>query len=453
MAAKQNIFWLKNKLFRPGAISAYRQALEAEKGSRDEILSINWKKRRAIVEYAYLQSPFYRKFYEERGFSPRDLQSPADWNSIPVLEKQHLKNFTGKILAEQVPIKRRIRTTTGGSTGAPLLTYRDRRFHEEILKWRMLRRWDVSPSANMLMLWRIPEREDRQLRKMMNHAIWFPTRRYKFDVSALDPKNLESIYKVILKHRPGIIWGYVGALEALALYLESCGNGLEYSPLVWSTAAPVSDPQMRLFKRIFGNRILDQYACSEIHWIASGVPGSRQLVVDSDHRHLEISCGETHSADESDFGDILLTDLENYVFPLIRYRNGDRGRFATRPDESMLQFDWIEPVRGRVSDMLRSPAGAVLSGEYLTTVFDDCVDLIQQFKFHQRADFSVQVFVKRSNEGERNAERMSRVMAKKKLELAEKMKNEVVFEISYVEHIEHDRGKTRFIQSEITQAR
>lgn len=451
MTVKDNSFWLKNKLFRPTAISAYKQALENERKSSEEISALNWLKRKRLVEYAYDSSSFYKNYYRAEKFSPRDLRSPEDWRFVPVLEKHDLKRFGGLILTEGTPANSLIRTTTGGSTGSPVMTYRDRRFPEEILKWRMLRRWGVSPSADMLMLWRIPEQATGNLQRALNYAIWYPTRRHKFDVTVLDLKTLEALFNVLREDRPEILWGYVGALEALALHLESRGYTLDYSPLVWSTAAPLSANQIKLFQRIYGGRILDQYACSEIHWIASNIPGNRRLVVDSDYRHFEISNENMKGEDPAQIGDILLTDLQNYAFPLIRYRNGDRGRLASSPDGSMLPFDCIDPVRGRISEMIRSPDGSVLSGEYLTTVFDDCVDLVQQFQFYQKKDYSVQIYINLSIDGCRSVERTREVMARKKLELSEKLNNQVLFQVCYVEKIEADRGKTRFIQSELNQ--
>ena len=67
-AFKDFVFWSKNKLFRRKAIDEYKCSIASLKLSKDELLRLNFKKRKAIVEYAYANSAFYHDFYERRGF-------------------------------------------------------------------------------------------------------------------------------------------------------------------------------------------------------------------------------------------------------------------------------------------------------------------------------------------------------------------------------------------------
>lgn len=132
---KNKVFWFKNRLFRNNAFDLYRESLANENKSRDEIIEINWTKRKKIIRFCFDNIPFYNNHYNNFSFHPNDLKELSDWNKVPILEKKHLRAHKEKILSPNILKKSLINVTTGGSTGKPLNTFRDKRFPEEIIKW------------------------------------------------------------------------------------------------------------------------------------------------------------------------------------------------------------------------------------------------------------------------------------------------------------------------------
>lgn len=450
MNFRTSVFWAKNALFRRRAMSLYATALENEGKSEEELAEINWTKRKQIVAYAYENSNFYRNFYEENGFSPADLRCREDWSKVPILEKEHIRQHRDRILCRGIDERNRIKTTTGGSTGLPMLTYRDARFPEEIIKWRMLRRWSRTPAEHKIMLWRIPDQVSSLRSRVLNALIWWPTSRYKFDVSSIAPASLLEMERILLEKNPGIIWGYVGALQELADHLLSRKIRLNYDPLVWATASPMSHAQIDKFKKAFGRKILDQYACSEIHWVASNEPGSRDLVIDFDYRHVDIVDSENDDRESAGTGEILLTDMENRVFPLIRYRNGDRARMLPRTSRTESPFPRLSPVQGRISDAIRTVSGALIPGEYLTTIFDDHFEYIDRFCIVQRKDYSLDIVIKPSGLGISASFELDQVINIVTKKFSAKVGKDIDFRIRIVKEIGHDGGKVRFVRSELS---
>lgn len=440
---KATFFWLKNTLLRPKAYQEYLKALEVEQNSRDQLSEINWAKRKKLVAFAYEAIPFYRKFYDENHFHPSQLKTESDWALVPILEKKYIRAEKEALLLPNVSPKKLISVTTGGSTGEPLKTFRDKTFPEEIIKWRMLKRWGISPADDMLLLWRIPKAHSGLKYKIVNTLLWWPTRRLKYDSSVLTADTLHQIYQDLLRKKPQIIYGYVGAVEQLALYLHQNHLKINYEPLVWVTAAPVSRVQKTVFSRVFGPKILDQYACSELHWVASNTPEEHNLLVDSDYRHLDIVDAENQLVEKGIEGDILLTDLENYVFPLLKYRVGDRTMFVDSPVSC--PFPMIAPVKGRTSEFTVTPSGIVINGEYLTTIFDEYTDCILQFQVHQLENYSVDVKVvvkSQDNQTIKNVEEVINL-------LKTKTNHEIEIRPIFVDFIPHDRGKIRYIKCDV----
>ncbi len=420
----------------------YKIALKNEHLRLDELLHLNRCKRIALIKFAAENIPFYKEYYRNITFKSQYFDSPSFWEDIPILEKHHIKSHFNEFFNPKLESKHVRKVTTGGSTGEPLKLARDKRFPEEVLQWRMLKHWKISPAEDKLMFWRQVPTDQKCYKRVVNQAIWWPTTRIKADASSLDATKLNEIYKIAEKKHPGIFWGYVGAIEQFAIFMDQENLRFSKPPkCIWVTAAPTTTFQKNLFQKVFDSPVLDQYACSEIHWVASGVPASDNLILDYDYRHMEIvnrDGSSIHSANQQ--GDIILTDLHNYAFPLIRYRVGDRTAFAEDHLSQAPFFPMIHPVKGRISDFIKTSSGIILTGEYLTTIFDDYTDLIRQFQISQEDISTINIFiVPKQGAVLTNVKKTVRDILKTKT----KGQLDIIFH--EVESIGHDRGKIRFI--------
>lgn len=441
-----NVFFLKNNLFRQKAMKEYKLSLGNQLLSKDEIINLNFKKRTALLKHAYYNVPFYNKFYKENYIDPKLFDNYKYWDKIPVVEKKFIRDNRKNFLSNGVGKSKLIKTTTGGSTGKPLALFRDGSFPEEILQWRMLKRWGISPASNVAQFWRVPNSKKNKTSEVINKIIWWPTKRLSFDVSAI---SIESMYKLteqINKLKPKLFWGYVGALEQYARFLEENEMKLSMNPsLVWVTAAPTSMVQRELFNRVFSCGVLDQYACSEIHWVGSNTPDSNNLVLDYDYRHVDIVDKYNQPLPVNVSGDILLTDLHNYAFPLIKYRVGDQSYFINETSETAPGFPMIAPVSGRITDYIKSKNGFILTGEYLTTIFDNYTEIINQFQIHQIDILNVNIKVVFRNDKTEYSDLAQKIIK----DLSSKTNDELEFHFIPMKQISNDSGKIKFIINDL----
>lgn len=94
--------------------------------SQERLLALQLKKFRRIVDWAYQNSPFYRRLYQEAGLEPGDIKSLDDIRKVPKIEKDMMRGVQqrepfpyGDMLAvppEQVTVFRQ----TSGTTGTPV---------------------------------------------------------------------------------------------------------------------------------------------------------------------------------------------------------------------------------------------------------------------------------------------------------------------------------------------
>jgi phenylacetate-CoA ligase len=207
----------------------------------------------------------------------------------------------------------------------------------------------------------------------------------------MTPENMESFYRALGRIQPRYLVGYVGAVDVFARFMERQGYQLPGVKAVWTTSAPLPEVKRRYFEQVFGCKAYTQYGSCEFYWIAAECAEQSGMHIATDARHVEVVNAQNEPVPDGEWGDLIVTDLLNHAFPLIRYRIGDRGRLLTRRCPCGRPYPLMDYVRGRISDIIRVPGGGEVPGEYWTTIFDDFTDAIQSFQVHQQADLSVTI--------------------------------------------------------------
>ena len=438
---KETVFALKNDLFRSHATRFYRQLERDQYVDSDTLSNINWKKRLNMIEFAAKNTKLYRELFKSAGIEDVSNLTPEDYCNLPILTRDKIKNRFGDIIADDARPSQWTMATTGGSTGRPLSVLQDRRVPQEAAWWRVSKWWGVEPSDDIAFIYRFRR---TGLRAFANDIMWWPTRRLFLDASMMTEKSILLFVKKYNAISPSILEGYVGAVYEFALFCRSNGVRIHSPKAVWVTAAPLAEPQREVMQSVFGAPVYDQYGSCEIGWIACECKERNGLHLMSDIRHVDIVDDDGKPVTNGEWGRILVTDLENRVFPLIRYEIGDRGRYLTRICPCGVNLPLIDKIRGRISDVIRLPDGGSVSGEYLTTIFDKTPDAVVSFQIKQESNYSLDLLCVLGSDPK----------AKDTVEtVAEKLrilvKNAFPVRVAIVKEIPHDRGKTRFIISKV----
>ncbi|WP_147382445.1 phenylacetate--CoA ligase family protein [Parabacteroides sp. AF17-28] len=445
---EESIFWLKNKLLRKAAMRQYEKALLSDTLFYEELRDLNWEKRKSIVVHAYNHSAFYKCFYDEHNFNPSMLHTEEDWNKVPILEKEDVRKFREEIRDVSVPSKYVGVATTGGSTGMPLKVYTDKRFHFEILGWRAFRWWGVSPADHVGIIHRsVPS---TFLSKLINRCMWWPTRRAYLNASSIMEEDISEFVHSLISQQTKWIVGYVGGIEKVVDYILANNIHIESVRLIWSTSAPLLDFVRKKIERAFNCKVMDQYGCCEVAHIAIECPHCKGFHVNSDYVHVDIMNKKDKTLlKPGESGDILITNLEGRVFPLIKYRLGDTGSFSLSKCNCGLPYPLLNKVVGRTSDSIYTPSGLMLESAYLSTIFDDYTDFVYNFRIYQSENYAVTIYVVVNKMNKTEVEHVIQMIKK---ELSLKTKNEIPISFECMDKIENDRGKNRYIISEVALA-
>lgn len=445
---KKTIFWLKNRYSRPESQNAYENAIAFCNTPVNERRESIFAKRKSIVEYAYSNCSFYKELYDKAGFHPSQLKNEADWQFVPILEKQMIRDHADDIISKQYDKSKLGSITTGGSTGKPLKVYKSKHVHYEVLGWRALGWWGISPADNEAILHRrVPT---SFFQKLKNRLMWWPTKRAYLSATAITDDDIARFISDVKKNNIKWLVGYCASIEFVADYILRNNIKIEGIQLIWSTSSPLTKIVRQKIEKAFNCNVMDQYGCCEMGNIAIQKPNEDCLTINSDYVHVDIVAeGDRIVSNNKEYGDVLITDLNTKEFPLIKYRLGDRSRIVKTMEESEDGFPKLEFVQGRISDAVWLPNGTYVDGAFLTTICDNYSDYIACYQIYQKLDYKIDISFIPKNGMEETKYVIEEIVD----EFRKLTSNQVEIKYNIVDSIQDFAGKRKFIISEISLAR
>ncbi|MGY8914112.1 MAG: phenylacetate--CoA ligase family protein, partial [Flavobacteriales bacterium] len=149
------------------------------------------------------------------------------------------------------------------------------------------------------------------------------------------------------------------------------------------TSAPLFEEQRELMQKAFGAPVCDQYGNTEIMLIAAECPKQKGLHIMQDTVHIEFVDENNQPVPPNTIGKILLTDLTNYAFPLIRYDIGDEGKYLEEPCSCGSPLPLMDNVRGRQALIIDTPSGLRIKGEHVMAMFNGYMKVFKEIQLIQ----------------------------------------------------------------------
>jgi phenylacetate-CoA ligase len=414
---------------------------EADRLSADQLRQLNWERRKSLVLHCYQNIKYYQDKFKEIGFEGGDLKSEDDFQRLPIIEKEDIREHEEELVFSMYKKRSLPFSTTGGTTGTPLKVYQDPNIHASPMLWRMLYWWGLKPGDNRAYLYRACP---KGFRKLIQDVFVYPSKRVHLAAAEMTEENMEIFYRKLLATKSSYILGYVGSIDSFASYIDARGLLLPDLNAVWTTSSPLPEMKRKHYQNIFNCPVFTQYGSCEFSMISAECPHKSGLHVMNDVRHVDIVNKDKCVSGESP-GDIVVTDLLNYAFPLLRYRIGDRGRLLEKGCDCSLPFPMMDYVQGRISDNIKLIDGTSIPGEFLTTIFDDHSNEISSFKVLQRKDYSLTIRFKPKGQNFENSIKQVKSM------LEDKLLGQVT--VNFIEEQTeidmNENGKARYVVSEI----
>lgn len=404
------------------------------------------EKFRLLLKHSYKNVPYYRELFNKLGLKPDDVSTIEDLPKLPILEKELIReNFDNRrIVAQNVSKKRLIYTSTSGSTGESLSFYKDKisdswnwacKFRG--FEWAGYRLGDknVRVVGNPSIIGKSGKLLEKIKRSLFN-MLFVPA----FEVKE---ENIDKLATLISGFKPVMIRGYSSSIYVLADYLHEKSLNVHRPRCVVITGEKCFDWQRRVIEHQFGCGVFDDYGSEEINSIAHECDKHIGLHVSMENVIVEFVDEHSQAIRDGRIGDIVVTSLNSFSMPFIRYRLGDRGRYLNVKCPCGRELYLIDHIEGRIPDVIFTPSGKHLSVHFFTILFKH-ITSVKQFQIRQKSKDQLETLIVVN----RNFDTKDLITINKRIQ--EYIGSDMVNSVRIVDNIPLDpSGKRKFIISEI----
>ena len=354
----------------------YTKYRETQWYNRDEINEYQISKLKKLIHHCYDNIPYYTKIMKDKGIDPNTVESMNYLKKFPILTKEIIKeNYELFMPINSNNIKGIKTSPTGGTTGSILSKRNDANTRSSI--WGSYRRFydwmDIKPGDMILTYWgghiskpNFNEHFKSWLSNRLRHTI-------PFNAYDTNPNTINLIIKCLKSGKIKLIQSYPQALYVLALKLKERGESFKIKAIM-TTSEPLMPQHRELFREIFGCESFDQYGCGEIGGIAYECEAHNGLHITEERVYIE----------HNENNELLITDLDNFAMPFIRYYNGDQAEFASEDCICGRKSQVIKRILGRTCDYLICKNGQSLHWAYFWhLMFDTEIALKRNFQKFQ----------------------------------------------------------------------
>lgn len=345
----------------------------------DTVRAVQFRKAKKIIQFAYRNIPFWSDYFGRIGFNPEIMESVDDLKKIPPVSREFIKQSS--IEYSFIRAKDSIFDTTSGSTGVPLGFYYSRS--------TLLRR----KSIYLRNLSWVGFNRNNQIVRIMTRDITGLSGIGNF-VSCRGPEELEEkklyIYS-LLNQNAMILEGVASSVFYLAQLMEKDGVKFDILAVV-ITAERLSQGQLSFMESVFGSKIYDCYGTREVDRIAQECLKKEGLHINSDWVYVEIVDETGKSLPSGKSGKIIITTLDNFVTPLIRYELGDCGTILPHLCSCGVSLPLIS-FEGRTFEQIELPDHTMIHAFEFTGLFNRFSDRILRYQIIQESVDHISVLI------------------------------------------------------------
>ena len=401
--------------------------------SRNKIEDIQYRKLKKIVDYAYEYSQFYRSLYDANGFKPADFKSIEDVKKIPVVRRRDLRNAPVEQIVTVKNLKDYHLHTTSGSSGLSVRYY--------FSSWEQIQKNYYVLRAYLMagLKWRAVTVALRDPIDIVKPNILQKLGFFRYDYYNIYTP-IEDIYDSIKQKHPyhiDVLKGYPSDLVNLATLAEKRGDFPKVD-IIYSDSEVLDSYSREYITKVFGCKVLDFYASVECGMIAFQTDNSDSYCINEDAVLLE-----THEQDG--LSEVVISNLRNKTFPIIRYEIGDAIDFGDSHIDSKLGLKTLKQIYGKYLDFILLPDDTIVS-PHIPKQDLTHIEGVAKFKLVQSSKDRVDIYIQRNESWNDSTEK----------ELREKLnkgfKGQLKLNFEYVEKLDRgDKRKFKCIESIVAQ--
>ncbi len=287
-----------------------------EADSFEELRTLQFRRLKRLLNYAYDTVPFWRDWFSAAGIKPDDIQTLEDMSKIPIVAKAILKAAPlEKFCSQKISPKSRFcQVASFGTTGTPLRIFVDSWLSErrDVLRHRAHRWQGARESDIYIKITRSPLLE----RGIVLSAAGFQQlpgiKEELYDIYNRNPNIILSSYPSFLYFLAGLIKKERGAMPLRC---------------VIANAETLDSREAEFIREVFQCPIGKRYTSREGGGTIAQTCRLDAYHINIDQCYIEVVDEQGKLLPAGETGRIIISELNNFVMPFIRYEIGDLGKF------------------------------------------------------------------------------------------------------------------------------
>ena len=320
--------------------------------SRPELEALQLQRLKQTVQHC-MNSPFYKKKFEEAGITPDDIQSLEDVKKLPFTTKQDLRDNYPFGLAS-VPLRKCIRLhSSSGTTGNPTVILHTQK---DIDQWA---------EAVARCLWMVGLRPDDVFQNSSGYGMFTGGLGFQYGAERLGALTVPAAAGNSLRQIKFMKDFGTTALHAVPSYVTRLYEVMKQEgvdprkdtklKVLAIGAEPHSEAQRQRIQEMLGVKAYNSFGMSEMCGPGVGFECEYQngLHFWEDYYIVEIVDPVTlEPVPDGEIGELVLTTINREAMPLLRYRTRDLTRVLGRTCPCGRNHIRLDRMRGRSDDMI-----------------------------------------------------------------------------------------------------
>lgn len=364
-------FWTLDSL-RGGKVRRYYEQIRDSYKNGTSVEETD-KKVRDLIAHAVKTTEYYRDFPEDTALS-----------SLPVVNKDTFRNHYDAFLSDAYRDAKDNRVMcTSGSTGTPLsmVQNKDKIDHNTAggIFLGAVGHYFIGMKQSFIRVW-VNNVKKSRLRQTVENS-------WMMDSSSLSDTSIQKMLETLRTKHVKCLIGYSSALGEISRYIET--HVVDLSGFQVCSIIPISESMPTVVRK----KLQEQFHCPVRAWYSNeengimGIqePDSESYRIDTESYYIEIlKLDRDEPAKPGELGRVVITDLYNYAFPILRYDNGDLA-VAKRQEKNGRFWLHLTELYGRRSDTIYDCDGNALTPYVITNNLWD-VKGVKQYRFIQESE-------------------------------------------------------------------
>ena len=352
--------------------------------SREKLKDYQWRRLKETLNFSYNFIPYYQETYRKAGIHLQDIQTWKDFERLPFLTKQIKRAISpDEFLPRTINKKKIWKTQTTGSSGIPIMVYRD----SQSSSWdRALNHYCFSVVGIRFY------HRFCQIVAAHSEKPHTPGPLAKFGLKRNFTVNLKQtdaeIVRQIQEIKPNVLWSFPSVFLKLAEFIRERNIRLNLHALI-AQGEVLPEIWRSTIENAFEAPLYHTYGATELARIGFECAEQEGYHLITDAAVVEIIENEK-AASFHEEGELIVTNLNNYCSPLIRYQIGDRGSLSPFRCRCGINYPLLKNITGRSDDFMILPSGARISARAVTHLqFEGII----QYKIVQKSPSVLKVLI------------------------------------------------------------